>query len=672
MKAPFFRIVKSAAYGLDKEAALRGLCEKVKRGASDPMLYDVDPAEFKEIEESPFAYWVSGAVRARLKALPRLEPDLAVVRQGMATASDFRFLRLWFEVPPERVARTRDETLRGKKWVGFAKGGKFAPYYDDVRLVVNWERDGEEAKLYASGLYGGQHWTRILKNVDFMFRAGLTYPRRADSLNVRALPAGCGFGDKGPGLFAECEEDLMSLLGLLNSKAARWFSLMRVPIADAAAAGVSPAFEVGALQILRLPHAPALGPATSEIFELHRRKARFLEPNHLFVAPLLASGRDGLASAWNAEQQFLRDEHEPRLRQLQAEQDAKVLDAFAIPAEDRTQILADMSEGPLTSTSAADDEDDADDEPAQSGSNTLRGACESLISYAVGCAFGRFDVRIGRDPTSAPPWPGPFEPLPTRSPATLVGQPTDYPLTPAWDGVLLDDADHPRDLVLHLHSVFEALFGAQADTRIAELESLIGSDLRTYLRDAFFEDKHRPDYTMGGSPPRRAPIYWPLYPRIGKRRAPFGIWLCYLNLTRDSFFTALKLVRTRRESLEQRVMKLDAEREGKSARELRQLTDRADEQRVFAQALIDFEKKLQAVTDLDCLPDFDDGVVLNCAVLHELIDWKDDPKQRWQELQAGEHDWSNIAAKLSPKRAAAFRETEQKAAAQAKTKKKKP
>lgn len=117
--------------------------------------HDVDPTSFRQIPGSPFAYWVSHRVRRLFTELPPFEAEGRTVKQGLATADDFRFVRTWWEVPPERIVtgtptttpeEFRRQTFEGKRRVPFAKGGAYSPYYADLHLVVNWERDGEEIK----------------------------------------------------------------------------------------------------------------------------------------------------------------------------------------------------------------------------------------------------------------------------------------------------------------------------------------------------------------------------------------------------------------------------------------------------------------------------------------------------------------------------------------------
>jgi len=75
----------------------------------------------------------------------------------------------------------------------------------------------------------------------------------------------------------------------------------------------------------------------------------------------------------------------------------------------------------------------------------------SLLSWALGVAFGRFDVRLATGERSAPTEPEPFDPLPVCSPGMLTGDdglplsqpPAGYPLAFPADGLLVEQ---PRSL----------------------------------------------------------------------------------------------------------------------------------------------------------------------------------------------------------------------------------
>ncbi|MGH9224891.1 MAG: Eco57I restriction-modification methylase domain-containing protein, partial [Acidimicrobiales bacterium] len=109
--------------------ALAEACAHVRKGESDDRVFRVAPSAFDAVPGSPMAYWVSPDIRRLFTDFPSLEGHGAAVRQGLATGDDFRFVRAFWEVDPARIARTREETFAGMRWVPFAKGGEYSPFW---------------------------------------------------------------------------------------------------------------------------------------------------------------------------------------------------------------------------------------------------------------------------------------------------------------------------------------------------------------------------------------------------------------------------------------------------------------------------------------------------------------------------------------------------------------
>src|SRR5690606_34454471 len=189
------------------------------------------PEQFSAVPGSPFAYWVSDAIRDIFRRFPPLEGNAGTVKRGLGTADDFRFVRAWWEVAPERIGYSAEDTLTGRGWVHFAKGGSYSPYYADVHLVVNWWGKGAEIRAFPRA---------FIRNEEFYFRPGLTWPLRTQrGFSLRTLPQGCVFGHKGPAMFPSNENALVPLLGIGNSTV--YFSLLRAQIAFGS-------YEVGVIQ----------------------------------------------------------------------------------------------------------------------------------------------------------------------------------------------------------------------------------------------------------------------------------------------------------------------------------------------------------------------------------------------------------------------------------------
>ena len=266
MKTLFIRALKAE----DKESALKNAVSLVSRGEKSDITFSLDPAAFSLVPNSPFAYWVDDEIRGLFKKFPPFESEGRTVKQGLATADDFRFVRAWWEVPPEHRLNACNgpdwradlsvfqdwchrRTCEGKYWAPFAKGGEYSPYYADIHLVVNWKDDGEEIKnnLNSSGGVRSNVW--MLKDTEKIsfFRPGVTWPLRTNSrIGPFPLPSGAVFSHKGPCAFFP-KEDLYGGLALFFSSIE--FELIELSMAggDETQSGApSRSYEVGLVQSL--------------------------------------------------------------------------------------------------------------------------------------------------------------------------------------------------------------------------------------------------------------------------------------------------------------------------------------------------------------------------------------------------------------------------------------
>lgn len=236
----------------EKSHALRGALSSVASG-QDRHAYLLGDEDLQQVPGSPFAYWISSSLRSAFNSSSNapLESQGRDAQSGASTMNDFRFLRTWWEVRAELLGNSRIDTLRGKRWVPLAKGGRFSPYYTDWELVIDWVSDGQVLKQEVADYRGsrgwGYSWTAALNGHAFYFRPGLTWPRRTQSgLSVRLLPGGGIFGDKGPALFVADDEykSLLALVCILNSSVFR--SLVEVQMTFGS-------FEVGVMERTPIP-----------------------------------------------------------------------------------------------------------------------------------------------------------------------------------------------------------------------------------------------------------------------------------------------------------------------------------------------------------------------------------------------------------------------------------
>lgn len=315
-----------------------------------------------------------------------------------------------------------------------------------------------------------------------------------------------------------------------------------------------------------------------------------------------------------------------------------------------TQISTEYGEG--EGFHSEDDSDDAEEDQAIDAVEV--GAAPmvaSLLSWTLGVAFGRFDVRLATGAREAPPEPEPFDPLPVCSPGMLTGDdglpvaapPSGYPLTFPTDGILVDDPGHARDLVRAVRAVFEVVFD-DANARWHEAAELLPTtDLRTWFAHNFFEP-HIKRYSKSR---RKAPIYWQLATTSGS----YSVWLYIHRATPDTLFLVLNdFVEPK---LDHEKAKLDSLIQEAGMTPSSEQRREIDQQETFVGELQALKIEVARVAPL-WKPNLDDGVLLNFAPLWRLVPqnrgWQGECKNAWEKLQSGDYDWAHLAMHLWPER----------------------
>jgi hypothetical protein len=614
-------------------------------------LFVADPAKFREVPSSPFAYWVSDRVRLLFQMLPKAESKSRRFTKGLCTTDDERFLRTHWEVTVGDRGTSAEHFEASHFWASFAKGGEAKRFYTDIVLVLKWAANGAELKAFLDWKIGKEgQWSRWINSVGYYFRPGLTWPLRAFRFSPQALPAGCIFSVRGYAAFAP-RDDLRWLLGLTGSSA---FDFLFKTLLGRFG---FPEFVVGALQQLPVPNlshfnAARLGELTATAWAEKRQLDSVVATSHAFVAPALltATGTTvaDLATAWAARVRA----SEATVAAIQAEIDDLAFRLYGLDEADRAALtitLATETSGDTPAEAGEGEEDDA----AASDAPAL---VADLLAYVVGCAFGRWDIRYATDERPAPEAPDPFAPLPICPPGQLQNAqglpaapedvPVSYPIAIPWDGVLMDDAGHERDVVARSREVFDIIFGDGAEAawrEAAELLECCGDDLRAWFARSLFAD-HLKRYSKSR---RKAPIYW----QLATPSASYSVWLYYHRFTKDTFYKVLHdFVAPKLQHEERKLAGLIQDFGGNpTASQRKELA----EQESLVEELRAFREEIARVAPL-WNPDLNDGVLINFAPLWRLVPqhraWQKECKDCWDKLAAGDYDWSHLAMHLWPER----------------------
>ena len=642
----------------DKAAALREVCGNVRETdgeQNDPRLFEVAPEAFDAVPGKPFAYWVSEAVRETFRRLPAFESEGRMVRVGLQTSEDFRFVRLWWETPSPQPLSQRERGfstllpsgegpgMRVPRWFPFAKGGAYSPFYADVYLVVNWADGGAEIVHFTDPKTGKQNSRP--QNTDYYLRPGLTWPLRTQSgLSLRAMPADCIFGHKGPAAFvANNDPDtLLALLALTNSRAFGLLVSLQMAFGS---------YEVGVIQKTPIPPLPS---AIRLLLSAHARRAWSLkrsldtvnETSHAFLLP---AALRALTPTSLPEGDFDPSAIEAELVQIQAEIDAIAFDLYGFSKADRLAVAS----GQLPVVSGEDSESDDDEVSTDHSPLTT----DHLLSWAVGVAFGRFDWRLATGERQAPPEPEPFDPLPAKSPGMLPDGAAPFHLQ---TGILVDDPGHPHDLARLAEEVLDQAGRRQRAEGREEADPPAAfcivptTDTRRWLQRDFFAF-HLQRYSKSR---RKAPIYWPLATASGS----YTLWVYYPSLSSQTLYTAINdFVEPKLKQVSAEISRLKAEGGMQRAEGRMQNAEGSNLPSAY-RLLPALQDLVQELTDLrDTLlklaptykPNHDDGVQITAAPLWPLFrhkPWQKVLKDTWAKLEKGDYDWAHLAMNYWPER----------------------
>lgn len=653
--SPFFRLLTSPVPA--KGDDLRQQIAATNQGQPAGEVFLSDLTDLTTIPGSPFAYWVGKQIKVLFTDLPPFEGENRTVKVGLQTGDDNRFVRLWWEVLPEKILDTTNsptwntdnkefqdwcqkKVREGKTWILFAKGGAFSPYYSDIHLIVDWNRDGQEIASSPGS---------VIRNSNYYFRPGLTYSDRTSTrFAPRIMPQGVIISVKGSGAYSNDVDTLWNMLGIMNSQP--FYNLMNMLVGTTS---IAKSYQVGTIGRVPFPVVDNKSEITSlskECFLVRRSRYVTDEPTHVFCLPSILH-----LSGQNLEHRLVGvkqvdTKYQQSIAYFQAQVDACVAELYGVEELAQTDTEQSWS----NDEQITDNENFEDDDEAIENVVDPVSIVADFLMWCVGVALGRWDVRYALDPARLPELPGPFDPLPVCSPGMLSGADglpmhkdelsADYPLPIAWDGFLVDDPDHPRDIVAAVERTLALVWPGDVDRLVKEACSILGvPDLRAWLRDprGFFA-YHTRRYSKSR---RKAPIYWLLQ----SARRSYTIWLYYPRLDSNSLYRAGREYADAKLSLETGRLEDWQASLATATGSARKLHERklAGQQAVVAE-LKAFVKTLDAAALLELKPDLNDGVLLNIAPLRELVPWKE-AGRAWDELLRGKYAWSSIGKQLHAK-----------------------
>lgn len=459
--------------------------------------YRVGQISFSKIPGVPVAYWISPEV---LKLFDeRTVGSIADAKSGMTTTDNTRFLRLWEEVNCQKIgfgySNIVDTQDMKYKWFPFCKGGDFRRWAGNESFVVNWFNNGEEIRVAAEGATGGR-----LVNIDCALRECLVWTKISSAnISLRMKKQGIFFSDAAPGVFAN-RETLYYLLALLNTKYANEIIKLINPTLN---------FVPGAV-------------SSVPVKKDEKNKGKIIEIAEENVQ-LSEQDWDSFETSWDFKKHPLLQNVSTiseAFNQWQAECDGR-FNKLKTNEEELNRIFIDIYGLQDELTPEVEDKD------VTVRKADLQRDIKSLLSYAVGCMFGRYStykdgLLFAGEPYSLQTFvdkmndrPGTISAEELQRAYRNEGVVVDEMFFPDADNVIpiTDEEYLDDDIVSRLCAWLKAVYGADTlEENLDYIAKALGNKgstsreiIRNYFLNDFFKD-HCQTYSVTGSGKR--PIYW--------------------------------------------------------------------------------------------------------------------------------------------------------------------
>ena len=508
-------IVQTVVFTIKKislEGRYKGLYSRLVSGNSEKEkeclflyqnnLYISKGENFRKIPQRLIAYWVRENT-IKCFDYPALD-EIFITREGMATADNERFLRLWSEVRFDSItldcATSKQAAEKDVKWIPYNKGGKERDWYGNNEYIVDWSHDGYTIKNnidIETGRVRSHNY-----NGEFGFKEGITRSAiSSGDLSVRYCPEGFLFDSKGAkGFVKKSNEDLIWILGLLNSKVSMQFLQFISPTLD---------FKVG--DIVSLPFISDKE-RQSDILVLVKELVSYsktdwdsyetswdfafhpLVKNDICNVAITADPRTISDSyhSWvsECEQRFLG------LKANEEELNRIFIDIYGLQDE----LTPEVSDKDVTVHRVYDSKEDVPESMKGSAYiRTKRDEIVSLLSYAIGCMFGRYSLDSEGLAYAGGEW---------DETKYITFMPDTDNIIPLTDEEYLED-----DIITRLCTWLKVVYGEDTlEENLDFIAKALGNKgntsreiIRNYFLNDFFKD-HCQTYSVTGSGKR--PIYW--------------------------------------------------------------------------------------------------------------------------------------------------------------------
>ena len=452
----------------------------------------VSSDNFSKIPGMPVAYWVSEKF---IKAFEKGK-CLGVVceaRKGLATSDNNRFLKLWFEVAANNICFSCSSNEESRelnfKWYPHNKGGEFRRWYGNNEYVINWYHDGFEIRNFRDEK--GKLLSRP-QNTNYNFKNSLTWSKiTSGTFSARYCAGGFLFDDAAAICYSNDKARLKYVLGFLNSSIAQYMLDILNPTLNKQISDMSNLVILNdeektinscVEQNIIISQSDWDSFETSWDFKIHPLLDYIVEDER--EVPVIKGNEHGTyldtavevyLSVENAFNNWKRicDERFNTLKSNEEELNRIFIDIYGLQDE----LTPEVEDKDVTVRRA-----------------DLTRDIKSLVSYAVGCMFGRYSLDVEGLAYAGGEWDG-------SKYKTFIPDPDNcIPVT--------DEEYFRDDIVVRFVDFIRTVYGADTLeenlTFIADALGTRGNTSRERIRNYFLNDFIKDHIKMY----QKRPIYW--------------------------------------------------------------------------------------------------------------------------------------------------------------------
>lgn len=451
------------------------------KGGTD-YCFEVNQHEFAQVPGASIVYWLDKKLIHIFKLNKPLK-EYAQLKNGMSTGNNESMLREWFEIAFPDIdfeCPDRDEVdIRGRKWLPYNKGGYFRKWYGNMESIIRYDEKGRKRM---ESLKGSRP-----NSPHLYFKPCISWSKvSSGSPAFRFFPKGFVFDVAGCSMFPTDDRLLEPLLSLGNSTL----------VLDLLTA-LSPTLNFEAGQLGNIPYMPELtnnaNPVLVDLIIAAKLDWDSFETSWDFQRFALFDSTQGAQSGDSLEDAVLHlREYWNRVSEEQRQREIRnnelVADAYGV----RDDVPCDV---PLERVSLKRNVAFAypKDTPEVRNEKFAQDVVKELISYAVGCMFGRYSLDK----------PGLILASQGETLDDYLAQIPNPSFGPDADNVIpVTETDcFEDDIVTRFRRFLTVAFGKEnLAANIAYIEQVLGKSIRKYFVNDFYND-HVKMYS-------NRPIYW--------------------------------------------------------------------------------------------------------------------------------------------------------------------